>query len=67
MDLVKLYERPFTVRGAKNTMITYWFQMVFGYNFMIGSGFKVLLTRTDIEFDKSDDLSCLYDKSCVVA
>lgn len=69
MNLVKLFEKPFLVRGAKNELITYWYEMVIGYNFMVGSGIKVLLTRTDNDYQFSDDdpFECLYDRSCVLA
>jgi hypothetical protein len=68
MDLVKLYEKTFSIRGAKNSLITYWYEMAIGYNFMVGSGIKVLLSRNDIEIDHKDsDFKCLYDKTCTLA
>lgn len=68
MDLVKLYEHSFTVRGAKNELVTYWYEMLIGYNFMVGSGIKVLISRKDQDFENSDNpFSCLYDSSCDLA
>jgi hypothetical protein len=68
-ELVKLYEHSFKVRGNKNELVTYWYEMMIGYNFMVGSGLKVLLTRTDlnIELTEEDPFACLYDRSCVLA
>jgi len=65
--LVNIYEHPFKVRGAKDELITYWYQMLIGVNFMVSSGFKVILTRNDLEFDKNNPYACLYDKSCAMA
>lgn len=62
-----IYEHPFSVRGAKNELITYWYEMLVNINFMVSSSLKVLLTRNDKEFDIEDPFSCMYDKSCTVA
>ena len=70
MELVKLYEKDFVVRGAHDDLISYWYEMTIGYNFLVGHGIKVLLSRTDIDVDilKNDDpFTCLYDRSCVLA
>ena len=57
----------FRVRGSSNAYVTYWFQMVLGYNFLTSSGMKVFLRRTDEDVKGLSDLECLYDKSCVEA
>lgn len=54
-----------TERGA--SLITYWFEVVVGFNFMVSSGLKVIVSRNDHEFDKENQYSCLYDKSCAIA
>ena len=46
-DLVKIYEQDFIVRGTNNELITYWFDLTLGYNFLVGAGMKVLLSRND--------------------
>jgi hypothetical protein len=66
-DLVQVYEHPFQVRGTKGELITYWYEIVIGVNFMVSSGIKVLLSRNDHTFDKENPYICLFDKSCVEA
>lgn len=58
----------FTIRGAKNELITYSYDMTVGYNFMVGSGMRVLLSRNDIDVDDAESaFKCLYDKTCTLA
>ncbi|CDW81429.1 laminin subunit alpha-like [Stylonychia lemnae] len=60
-------EHKFNVRGAQNKLITYWYEMTVGINFMVSSSVKVLLVREDKKFEIGNQLECLFDKSCVLA
>jgi hypothetical protein len=48
-------------------MVSYWYEMTIGFNFLVSSGLKVFLTQGDAEIDQEDPYSCLYDKQCVLA
>lgn len=45
MDLVKIYEQNFDVRGSNNEVITYWMDLALGYNFMVSPGVKVVISE----------------------
>ena len=62
-----IYEHAFSVRGAKNELITYWYEMLIGINFMASSSLKIVLARNDQDFDENDPYKCLYDRSCILA
>ena len=49
-----LHEQEFTVRGAKGELITYWYEMLIGLNFMVSSSLKVQLSRRDRDFDEEN-------------
>ena len=41
--------------------------MTIGFNLIISSGLRVLLSRNDHEFEPENPYSCLLDKSCTEA
>jgi hypothetical protein len=48
-------------------LITYWFELVVGLNFMASSSLKVFLSRNDHAFNENNPYTCLFDKSCALA
>jgi hypothetical protein len=42
-----IYEHAFALRGAKNELITYWYEMLIGINFLASSSLKVMIARND--------------------
>ena len=46
-----VYEHEFDVRGTKGELITYWYEMLIGINFLVSSSLKVMLTRNDKQFE----------------
>jgi hypothetical protein len=66
-NLDLLYEHNFEVRGYNDQMISYWYEMTIGFNFLVSSGLKVFLSQGGHEIDHQDPYKCLYDKQCVLA
>ena len=64
-----IYEHPFSVRGTHNSLITYWYELLLGFNFLASSHLKVLLVPDSGNKDKEEEdvEKCLLDKSCVQA
>ena len=48
-------------------MVTYWFELALGLNFLTSANLKVILARNDHSFDPANPFSCLLDKSCTLA